>query len=395
MPRVAGYWLLSSAAGAAGLVILGDYVRLFRDEKSLPNWRPSSWIYPKDESQWQYEYKVHKQRQKEETLGWRSGLELPMFKKLYHLDWQHRTYAMGLGAYIGLPLLGLWRYLAPGVKGCVLGAAGLGGLMVAVDWLQVYYGLVSPPKSTPVYKAIYHSICYAQFSLLLWGGLTQLRPDSAGFIKTLAILQAANKQRSMYLLALTFLAGTLVTGGLVTAKQAGAIPLWYEDVLKLKPFYRNFTENKSMILFCHQTCSYSTALAVVGLWLLSMNAPLGVAAAHLSLLAVSLQIISGAETHEDSSRHPVPWNTYENSLVHETLSLVLLTILLVGFHGVRKPVNIRSLISPANHSCVLLFRCEIALFTLEPVFRNVIRRFLPSGLLFPARISPILSNTQS
>jgi heme A synthase len=325
-------------------VILGSYLRHFRDEHHVPNWRPSSWIFPKDESQWQNEYKVYEQPKN--INDWR--LRPSQFKDLYDLDWRHRTYAMGLGAYVGLPLLGLWRHLAPGVKGCVLGAAGLGGLMVAVDWLQVYHGLVS----TPVCKAIRHTFCYAQYSLLLWGGLTQFRPDNADFIKTVARLQVAMEQRSLYLLALSFLAGALATGGLEVSKgkedKYFSWP-WYDDgwffpALSLKPLYRNFTENKEMFEFYHRTCSSFTALTVFALWEASRLAPLGATAARCSLYAVFLSILSGAVTLKSLSRFGHMFDPSKNSLRHEKLSLVLLTILLVGLHGVRKPINISSLI---------------------------------------------------
>lgn len=349
MSRVAGYWLLSSAVGTAGLVVLGGYVRLRRAQASLTDWKPSSWIYPKDDSDWQYEYQLYKQSDAHHAIL--KPFDLEQFKDFYQWDWLHRTYAQGLGAYIGLPLLGMWRKLGPGVKGCMLGAAGLGGLMGAVGWFQVYHGLVSPtlpaPESSPIHKTIHQTFGLALYSLLLWGGLTQVRPDSADFIKTLARLQAAKQQRSKYLLALPFLAGTLATGGLVAAKGAGKALInwpWYDNswlfpvsALDLSPLSRNFTENNAMIQFCHRTCSYITALAVFGLWRVSRGAPLGVTAARFSLFAVSLQLISGVVTLHH-------YSAFDKSLGHETLSMVVLTSLLVGLHRVRKPINIKSLI---------------------------------------------------
>lgn len=349
MSRFAGYWLLSSAIGTAGLVVLGGYVRLQRAQASLTDWKPSSWLYPKDDTDWQYEYQLYMK-----SYGSRINpkpFSLPQFQDLYNWDWWHRTYAQGLGVYMGLPLLGLWGKLGVRVKGCVLAAAGIGGLMGAVGWLQVYHGLVSPtlpaPDSTPLHKAIHQSLGLTLYSLLLWGGLTQLRPDSSTFIRTLTRLKIAQQQRRKYLIALPFLAGTLATGGLVAARGAGKSLLnwpWYDQswlfpasALDLSPLSRNFTENNSMVQFCHRTCSYLTALAVFSLWKVSKGAPFGVTAARFSLLAVSLQLISGVVTLTH-------YSPLDKSLGHEALSMVVLTSLLVGLHRVRKPVNVKSLI---------------------------------------------------
>lgn len=349
MAQLAGYWLLSSALGTAGLVLVGGYVRLQRAQASLSDWKPSSWLYPKDDSDWQYEYQLYMKSYSSRLFP--KALDLAQFRDLYNWDWLHRTYAQGLGVYIGLPLLGLWGKLGGRVKGYMLTAAGVGGLMGAVGWFQVYHGLVSPtlpaPESTPLHKAIHQSFGLTLYSLLLWAGLTQLHPDTATFIKTLARLKIAQQQRRKYIQALPFLAGTLATGGLVAARGAGKMlvnwPFYDESWLfpvsgfDLGPGFRNFTENNAMVQFCHRTCSYLTALAVFSLWKVSRGAPFGVAAARFSLLAVSLQLISGVVT----LTHYSPW---DKSLAHEALSMVVLTSLLVGLHRVRKPVNIKSLI---------------------------------------------------
>ena len=77
---------------------------------------------------------------------------------------------------------------------------------------------------------------------------------------------------------------------------------------------------------------------------MSIGAPIGVTVARLSLAAISLQILSGAETLMSLGSLESQYYATINSLNHEKLSLVLLTCLLVGFNGVRKPINIRSLI---------------------------------------------------
>ena len=348
MSRLAGYWLLSSAAGTAGLMILGGYTRLLRAKNSLTEWKPSSWIYPDKSEEWDEEFKKY-----EGSPAYKSALEplnIEAFKEIYTVDWWHRTYALGLGAYMTVPMLLFWKRLLPKTKAFLLPVAGIGGLMGAVGFLTVYHGKVAPslppPESSPLHRTIHQTLGAAFYGLLLWGGLTQLRPDNTSRIQTLARLKTTSPQRLRYLLALPFLAGTIATGGLVANNGAGKILTnwpWYgnswwfpENALQLQPLPLNFLENKDMIQFCHRTLSYLTALSVYGVWRASRGAPVGALAAQLSLAAVSLQLISGVLTLTMNS-------PFDKSLGHESISLVVLTTLLVGLHGVRKPINIKSL----------------------------------------------------
>jgi len=352
MSKLVGYWLLSTAGGVAGLIVWGGYTRLKRAGLSMVEWKPHRWGYPQDEKEWNKEFTTY---QRFPEFISKPDMTLEEFKQIYFIEWAHRTYAKGLGLYFAAPLVFFWRsgLLVPAARKTVALALGLGAFQGFVGWWMVKSGLEKPQDDTANIRvkhtrlAIHQALGLSLYSLVFWSALTQLKPDTSKIITSLALLKQSSLLRRRYMLGIHLAAATLVTGALVAGTDAGKVLTnwpWYGDryffpqgALDKPTLIENFRDNREMIQFCHRTFAYLTALSVYDLWRVSTSLQVGRTMARWSMIAVSLQVILGISSLYRAA--PLP-----ESLSHQGNAILVLSCLLLGLHGIRKPPGFRSLV---------------------------------------------------
>jgi cytochrome c oxidase assembly protein subunit 15 len=149
------------------------------------------------------------------------------------------------------------------------------------------------------------------------------------------------------MLGIHLAAGTLLTGALVAGTDAGKVLTnwpWYGD-RKMFPqgafdkdtLLENFRDNREMIQYCHRTLAYLTALTIYDLWRVSTSLQVGRTVARVSMIAVTMQVLLGIGSLYRAA--PLP-----ESLSHQGNAIVLLSCLLMGLHGLRRPPGFRSLV---------------------------------------------------
>ena len=354
MSQLAGYWLLSTAAGVAGLIVWGVYTRLKRAGLSMVEWKPHRWGYPQNELEWTQEFATY-QKFPEFQLS-KPDMSLDEFKEIYFIEWAHRTYAKGLGLYFAGPLVYFWKKgaLVPAARKTLGMALGLGAFQGLVGWWMVKSGLEKPSDSDTTNirvkhtrLAIHQGLGLSLYSLVLWGALTQLRPDTSKIITSLKLLQQSRLLKRRYMLGIHLAAGTLLTGALVAGTDAGKVLTnwpWYGDnyffpagAFDKPTLLENLVDNREMVQFSHRTLAYLTALTVFDLWRVSKHMQIGSTAARLSMLAVTFQVILGISSLYRAA--PLP-----ESLSHQGNAIIVLSFLLLGLHGLRRPPNFRALV---------------------------------------------------
>lgn len=353
MSKIAGFWLLSTASGVAGLIVLGGYTRLKRAGLSMVEWKPHTWGYPRNEEEWDKEFKNY-QRFPEFQIS-QPDMTLKEFQDIYFIEWAHRTYAKGLGLYFAVPLALFWKRgsLLPAVKKTLGFALALGSFQGFIGWWMVKSGLESPNDDSEFIRvrhtrlAVHQGLGLSLYSLVFWSALTQLRPTTEKVITTLRQYNESRFLRNRYMLAVHLLAGALFTGALVAGTDAGkklANWPWYGDdwvfpsgAFDREPVLDNFLHNRDMIQFSHRTLAYLTGLTIFDVWWASRSMQIGRTAARLALLAVGLQGVLGVTALYRACALP-------ESLTHQGNAILLLSCILAGLHGVRKPPNFKKLL---------------------------------------------------
>ena len=152
---------------------------------------------------------------------------------------------------------------------------------------------------------------------------------------------ASARKRLMGLAHIAYL--SLIAGGLVAGSDAGKFlnnwPFYGkdffipEDASELEPWYRNFTENRSMIQFTHRTLGYLTYIQALRVLVMKNKEKLLISTRfgiYGVFALVNLQVFLGIRALWSSCGE-------RESLEHHANALILLTAILFTAHTVRRP----------------------------------------------------------
>jgi heme a synthase len=246
------------------------------------------------------------------------------------------------------------------MKRRMLGLLALGGSQGLIGWWMVKSGLQPKPAyhtepKVSVYRLFVHLNCaIGIFSLLLWNGLTLVRPSAEASWRAIHIGSMLKTRRwamlAIHLLALTIAAGSVVAG-LDAGKVFNTWPLMngqYSSLTSLVPTdyrrdslpgLRNHFENMAAVQFNHRSlayCTYGSVMRtprspVMAAVCYSKKLPPNVRAALLlSVVLVNVQALSGIAVVLRQA--PLP-----EALSHQTTSLLLLSALVYLLHSLRRP----------------------------------------------------------
>ena len=157
-------------------------------------------------------------------------IDLKGFKRIFFVEWAHRAFGNAIGLIFGLPMVYFWArgsFRGP-MKKRMLGLLALGGSQGLIGWWMVKSGLqakptyhtepkVAPAHQVSVYRLFVHLNCaMGIFSLLLWNGLTLVRPSAEASWRAINIPNMLKTRKwamlTIHLLALTIAAGSIVAG---------------------------------------------------------------------------------------------------------------------------------------------------------------------------------------
>lgn len=303
--KVVGGWLLVCSGMAVGSIILGGVTRLTKSGLSMVHWHPFAELPPSGHQQWEQEFLKYQEYPEYKECN--QAMTLSEFKRIWYIEYLHRTWGRTIGAvfYTGAAWL-WWRgYLSRRAKGHVA-ILGVGlALQGALGWFMVRSGLRDQPHVSQYRLAAHLGAALLWYSLSLWSAMSHLmhRTQLQAPLQTLPSRMSKGVHGVLGLVFVTAMSGALVAGlqaGLVYNSFPKMADRWIpSDILTLEPKLRNFTENPTTVQFDHRLLGESVVLVVTGLWLWGRKQPLpprARKALHCLLATAWLQATLGVST---------------------------------------------------------------------------------------------------
>lgn len=300
-------WLFGCCIFVALMVFVGGVTRLTESGLSITEWKPiTGAIPPLTEAAWEDAFEKYKQIPEYKTINF--GMSLEAFKNIYWWEFFHRLLGRLTGFVFFLPWLYFIHKGYPNRKLNLrlLGIFALGGLQGLMGWYMVKSGLVERTDVSQYRLATHLLLAFALFALVYWQALTLWRPRPRKKKVPDAPLPPVLYKAAVALVALLFI--QVGMGALVAGLNAGftynTFPLmdgkWVpENLWQLKPFYKNFFENITMVQFQHRWMAKLVGAAYIAYWFwlkrFELSEPLRLAVNGM-ILAVLLQILLGVET---------------------------------------------------------------------------------------------------
>lgn len=378
--RGIAWWLFGCSALVFGMVSLGGLTRLTKSGLSMVEWKPTTFVPPRTEEEWNSEFVKYQQFPEYKRVN--NQMSLEDFKFIYQMEFYHRLLGRTVGIAFAVP--GLY-FLARGrinrALGARLGVAFVaGGLQGAIGWWMVKSGLDNPHATqhsanvhVSPYRLATHLIsAFAIYALLFSTALRvhpstfsqRLLPNSASHkaIRELFAHPAVQKVRKLGIVTTVAVAATVFSGAFVAGNEAGLcyneFPLMGgrivpQDLISpyLTPTWRNAFENSTMVQFNHRVLAITTTGLIAATFIATRRLPKipniasliesntlvkeryarMVRAGHSWIGMAGVQVTLGISTL--LLYVPVPLAT-----LHQAGSLALLTISLWFTHTLSNPV---------------------------------------------------------
>jgi cytochrome c oxidase assembly protein subunit 15 len=324
-PRAVRWWLVTSAALIAIMVLVGGATRLTESGLSIVEWKPiTGTLPPLTQEAWKQAFEGYKTIPQYRELN--AGMSLDEFKTIFWWEWSHRLLGRVIGVAYLLPFLWfLWRgALSLELKRRLWVIFGLGALQGAVGWWMVASGLTQRVEVSQLRLATHLVLALLIYAAIVWT-LRRLseRPP--------VVASSRLKITSLVLLALTFV--QLYLGALVAGLRAGRVyNTWpgidgalIPDPARLlfeAPWWRNLYDNTLTVQFEHRMVAYALfALAILHA-VDAVRSRAGSAAVNGAIwlvVAIMLQAALGIQT----LLQEVPILL---GLAHQAMAIVVLTL---------------------------------------------------------------------
>ena len=262
-------WLLIGVVMIMIQVLLGGITRLTESGLSITEWKPlTGTLPPLNNIQWQAEFDKYKHTDQFRYIH--ADFSLHDFKFIFFWEWFHRLWARLLGIVF---LTGFVYFLVrkkfkkemivPMIILFLLGA-----LQGAVGWLMVKSGLVPEQLFVGHIQLATHFIaalillCYT-----FWFALSLLIKEE------MRIFNPSLKSITVTVLCILFI--QLIYGAFMSGlKAATAAPTWPDingmlfpnQINNLKPWWKNFIDNKIAVQFIHRSLAYLLVIFVIAWW---------------------------------------------------------------------------------------------------------------------------------
>jgi len=279
------------AALVAIMVVIGGITRLTGSGLSMVEWRPlMGTLPPLSQAEWDRVYALYIASPEYKEINF--GMDLAGFKTIFFWEYFHRLWGRLLGLAFALPLLAFYltKRIPAGFGLRLVTLLVLGGFQGVIGWWMVKSGL-SQDASVSQYRLATHlSMALFIFCLLVWTAL-DIKNGRAGH-------SGWHSATSLFLIALTIVAGALVAGmdaGLLYNEYPlmgdGFIPVEYGDEGGMDPF-----ENPASAQFHHRWLAAITVITVVALGAKARSQSYSRLAGTAVIAAVGLQFVIGITT---------------------------------------------------------------------------------------------------
>lgn len=281
----------------------------------MTDWKLQGSLPPMNDKEWEIEFNIYK---KYPEWQQRKNMTVDEFKYIYFWEYGHRM----MGRFLGFAFAGPFLYFAG--RGMIPTTLyprlatlfGMGGAQGLVGWWMVKSGLDMDPEQkkeirvSPYRLATHLSMAFATYTLLLWTGIYKyffcifisyfnsyflikigldlLNPASK--MKEIATkmpseaLKYSLKSRKFAIINGILVATTVVSGAFVAGNDAGnaynTFPKMGDDwipneILNLKPIWKNFLENTATVQFDHRILALTTLTSIWGMYGVAKTANMG------------------------------------------------------------------------------------------------------------------------
>ena len=307
------FWWLIVMAGLVGvMVLIGGVTRLTGSGLSMVEWRPlMGTLPPLTAAEWDRVYQLYVNSPEYDEFNY--GMDLAGFKTIFFWEYVHRLWGRLLGVAFVVPFAWMIvRGRVPnGLGGRLFLLMVLGGFQGVIGWWMVKSGLTADATVSQYRLAVHLGVALIIFALLLWTAF-DIRYGRAG-------LPAGHATGTLFLVAVTILAGALVAGmdaGLLYNHYPlmgdGLVPVEYGEEGLLDPF-----ENPASAQFHHRWIAVLAVLAVLTLAIRARRQAASRGPAALALLLAFGQFALGVTV----LLHGVPVSL---GAMHQTGAVLLL-----------------------------------------------------------------------
>ncbi|KAK2586155.1 hypothetical protein KPH14_001422 [Odynerus spinipes] len=360
--KIVGSWLLLCGGMVFVAVALGGITRLTESGLSMVTWKLLGEKMPTSEEQWVNEFERYKQFPEYKISNIHMTLE--EFKRIWWMEYLHRTWGRLIGAVFIIPASYFWftGMLKPGMKTRVAVLGSLIGLQGLMGWYMVKSGLedrFTEPSDVPrvsqyrlaahlglafiIYTGfLYNALDYLLPAKKLGNGSLSIEKFNAAVKKLLPFRYLVHSTKGI--IFLTAISGAFVAGmdaGLIYNTFPKMADKWIPDDLFAMPqTLRNFTENPTTAQFQHRCLGILSFVLVNAIAILSRNHILpghGRKAVNTVLCAGYFQVALGILTL--LYQVPVPL-----AASHQCGSLILLSSILWLCHELKYVKYVKALL---------------------------------------------------
>ncbi|CAG0920459.1 unnamed protein product [Notodromas monacha] len=286
--KFVGGWLVGCTGMVFGAVALGGLTRLTESGLSMTDWHIMKERPPLSQEQWVKEFEKYQQFPEFKLKN--SHMTLEEFKFIWWMEYMHRMWGRGIGAFFLLPATYFWYkgWFPTPMKRRV---AAFGTLILAqglLGWYMVKSGLEDRfqkqedvPRVSQYRLASHLGMAVVLYALFLWSSFDILIP--AVSVNPQMVTPQLRKFRMVAhstkgLIFLTAISGAFVAGldaGLVYNSFPKMADRWIpSDIAALTPGVRNVTENPTTVQFNHRILGTTVLASVTGLYLMSRRVKL-------------------------------------------------------------------------------------------------------------------------
>ncbi|XP_017761845.1 PREDICTED: cytochrome c oxidase assembly protein COX15 homolog [Eufriesea mexicana] len=350
--KIVGHWLLTCSGMVFVAVTLGGITRLTESGLSMVTWKLLGEKMPTTENQWHMEFEHYKQFPEYQINN--QNMTLEEFKRIWWMEYLHRTWGRLIGAVFIVPATYFWvkGMLKPGMKVRVAVLGSLIGLQGLMGWYMVKSGLedrfVEPsdvPRVSQYRLAAHLGMAFILYTGFLYNALDHLVPakkldltntnvnidNLKSKLKRFRILVHSTKG----LVFFTALSGAFVAGmdaGLIYNTFPKMANKWIpDDIFTVSPTWKNFTENPTTVQFDHRILGITTLSLITYIAFASRKykLPGNAKKAILAVLGAGyLQVLLGISTLV----HHVPLSLAAS---HQSGSLIVLSTMIWLCHELK------------------------------------------------------------
>lgn len=267
--NIVGYWLIASSILILIMVMVGGTTRLTGSGLSIVEWDViMGTIPPLNDANWNKAFEQYKQFPQFQLENF--SMLLSDFKAIYWWEYIHRLLGRFIGLFLIVQFIFFWvtrRLSSLDLKKYIISIL-LVGVVGAWGWFMVTSGLAEKPSVDPYRLTIHLLLALSLLTFIFWFSLSHLNIRSSNYTIPL-------KLKRLVVITLVLVLFQLIYGGFMSGlKAAVSFPtyplmdgkLLPENLLELKPVWKNFFENDAFVQLIHRVLPISIGIAIITIY---------------------------------------------------------------------------------------------------------------------------------